>query len=399
MCTFSTAVVASCSKWTIPRNWRTKQQQVRDALTKIAGLEDVDISPTLPAEPHYNYRNKVEFTFSNKRWLTPEEIAKPKDYDRRALGFHVPRHFDKVLDINECHLHEDRLNALRNAIREYAREHELSFFDIRAQEGFLRNLVIRTSVTTGEVLIMLIVFEDRPGLVQQLFTHLAERFDFVTDWLWLHNAKKNDSYSELAPQVWRGEGFITEQLGEYTFKISPTSFFQTNTHQGLRLYDIVRAFAGEGQTAPVDLLYDLYCGTGTIGIFCEALAERVVGIEYNQASVDDAAENAALNKLSDKMSFHAGDMAKLLTPSFFQEHGRPQTLIADPPRAGMGDKVCQRILEAAPQRIVYVSCKPSTQARDLEQLLPAYTVTRVQPVDMFPHTPHVENVVLLERRP
>jgi 23S rRNA (uracil1939-C5)-methyltransferase len=369
-----------------------KEKQVLDQLQRIGGLDSLPAEPILPAPAQLHYRNKVEYTFSNKRWLTTEEIATGANFDQRTLGYHVAGFFDKLIDIERCYLHQDRLNAVRNRIRELGRAWAIPFYDIKQHTGVLRNLVFRTSDATGEVMLNLILGEDRPELVEQLFGQLAEEFPFITSWIWMHNPKKNDSYTDLPYTVWAGPSYITEYLGGYAFQISPVSFFQTNSAQAERLYYVAYELLG----GPVDTLYDLYCGTGSLGIYCSDKARRVVGIEVVPEAVSDAARNAQLNQLS-HLTFHTGATQALLRPELAEAFGAPQAVLMDPPRAGVPEQALQRLKALAPERIVYVSCKPSTQARDIALLTPDYSVQKVQPVDMFPQTAHVENVVLLQR--
>ncbi len=377
-----------------------KQKQVEDAFARIGKVEIGEVLPILRAGEPYHYRNKLEFTFSNKAWLTLEQIQGEQQYEQRVLGFHTPRAFDKIIDIETCHLQRPVINDIRNAVRDFARSEGISFYDIRTNEGFLRNLVFRTSEHTGELMVVLIVGQDEPAEVDRIFRHIEALFPEISHFLWIHNSKVNSSFSDLPFRVWKGEEAITERLGAFDFRISPTSFFQTNPLQAAQLYGVVKtwlqASLPEGR-ARHRVVYDLYAGTGSIGIFVAGLAEKVVGVEYVEPAVADAWENARINGLA-HFSFHAGDMKKILTPEFVAAQGRPDVIIADPPRAGMDPKVVQRILEIAPEYIIYVSCKPATQARDIELMSEAYEVLQIQPVDMFPQTAHVENVAWLRRR-
>lgn len=372
-----------------------KQQLVTDALTRIGKIELPEISPILGSKHIKQYRNKLEFGFSNKKWLTKEQISSGEVFDNmNAVGFHIPGAFDKILDIEECWLMENINNRLRNGIRQYAFDKGLTFFDLRKQEGLLRNMMIRTSAT-GEV--MLVVqfclknCEDQPkamALMEWIHTNFPE----VTALLWVDNQKCNDTIGDLDVQIYAGRDYIYETMEDLRFKVGPKSFYQTNTEQAYELYKVARNFAG---LTDKELVYDLYTGTGTIANFVAHQARKVIGIEYVPEAIEDAKVNAELNKLSNTL-FFAGDMRKVLNDEFIAQYGRPDVIITDPPRAGMHEDVVNVILNASPRRIVYVSCNPATQARDLQLLDAKYKVTKVQPVDMFPHTHHVENVVLME---
>jgi 23S rRNA (uracil1939-C5)-methyltransferase len=377
-----------------PEQLRCKQQQVVDQLTRIGRVDLPEISPILGSEKTQCYRNKLEFTFSDRRWLTEEEIRSGRPLEERnALGFHIPGMFDKVLDIRTCRLQDDVSNRIRNEVRAFALAQGYTFFDLRNRGGLLRNLIIRTA-TTGEVMLIVIFYEDDAPKRTALLSHLADRFPEVTSLLYILNQKANDTITDREVHVFRGKAFITEQMEDLKFKIGPKSFYQTNSEQAYRLYSTVRDFAGLTGTEQV---YDLYTGTGTIANFVARRAARVTGIEYVPEAIEDARANAAFNGITNA-HFLAGDMKDLLTAGFIETHGRPDVLITDPPRAGMHEGVIKTILLAAPRRIVYVSCNPATQARDLNLLDADYRIARVQPVDMFPHTHHVENVVLLERK-
>lgn len=369
-----------------------KERQVTEALRRIGHLNVGEARPILRCESPFHYRNKVEFTFSNRRWVPADQLQKGEPIDwNGALGYHVARFFDKVIAIDDCHLHWPVINAIRNAIRDFAKGQGLDWYDIKAHTGYYRNILFRTSEGTGELMLMVIVAEDNAVPVEELYRHLEPRFPEVTSYLWLHNAKYNDSYSELEPRVYKGNPYIVEHLGPWKFRVSPTSFFQTNTRQAQRLYDVVREFVGEKQAT----LYDLYCGAGSIGIYINDLAEKVVGVEYVESAVRDAYENCRLNGL-DHLSFYAGNLKDILNAEFVQREGSPDVVVTDPPRAGMDEAVVRQLLAIAPPKIVYVSCNPATQARDLQLLATKYAVKVSQPVDMFPQTSHVENVVLLE---
>lgn len=393
-------------KWqmmTYEAQLRYKQKQVTDALERIGKVEIGETRPILGVETPYWYRNKLEFTYSAKRWLTREEIRTGAEYEQRVLGFHAPQSFEKVIHIDECHLQLPIVNAIRNEAYRFAIENGISFHDQVAHKGFLRNLMFRTSIATNELMLTLIVNDDKPALVGEIFEHLAAKFPEITDFVWIVNNKLNSQYSDLPVRVWRGKAHITEYLGGFAFRISPTSFFQTNPKQAEVLYGVVRHFLKEisaefkanGRT--IGTLYDLYCGTGSIGIYVSDWAQKIVGIDYVASAIEDAKLNAQLNNLN-HLSFFAGDMKKVLTDDFTAQHGAPDVVIADPARSGMDPQVVTQLLKLAPQHIIYVSCKPSTQARDLQLLDGSYRVAAIQPVDMFPHTAHVENVAWLVRR-
>ena len=374
-----------------------KQQQVFDALRRIGKVELPEISPILGSEKTECYRNKLEFTFSNKRWLTREEVEKDVQYDNMsALGFHIPDAFDKVLDIEECHLMEPLNNKIRNGIREFAINEGIPFYNLRSHTGVLRNIMIRTS-TTGEVMLLLQARVESDADNSQLMKVLqfcSDAFPEVTSLLYVVNNKCNDTFGDLEVHTFKGTDFIYEEMEGLKFKVGPKSFYQTNSEQAYNLYKVAREFAAltGGET-----VYDLYTGTGTIANFVARHCKNVVGIEYVPEAIEDAKINAELNGHTN-MLFYAGDMKDVLTRDFIDAHGRPDVIITYPPRAGMHTDVIDTILFAAPERIVYVSCNPATQARDLALLDCDYKVAAVQPVDMFPHTHHVENVVLLVKR-
>ncbi|MDR2469065.1 MAG: 23S rRNA (uracil(1939)-C(5))-methyltransferase RlmD [Tannerella sp.] len=374
---------------------RYKRQQVVDHLTRIGKVELPDIPPALASAQTRFYRNKLEFTFSAKRWMTEEEIRSEEPIeDRAALGFHIPGMFDKVLDIRKCWLQDNISNLIRNEIKTFALTHGYTFFDLRNRGGLLRNIIIRT--TTGDEVMLIVVFhEDRASERTSLLKHLSACFPQITSLLYVINSKANDTITDLPVHVFSGNAYITEQMEDLKFKIGAKSFYQTNSKQACRLYSVVRDYAA---LTGVEHVYDLYTGTGTIANFVARHARQVTGIEYVPEAIEDAKTNAALNGITN-VRFFSGDMKELLTDRFIATQGLPDVVITDPPRAGMHGEVIQRLLAAAPQRIVYVSCNPATQARDLHLLDAGYRVTKVQPVDMFPHTHHVENVVLLERRP
>ena len=374
-----------------------KQKQVEANLRRIGKIELPEITPILGSEKTQFYRNKLEFTFSNKRWLTEEEVAKEVKYDQmNAVGFHIPGAFDKVLAIEKCWLQDDISNRIRNAMRDYAYENGFSFFNLRTQEGLLRNLMIRTS-STGELMVLLqcnVTTSEEEIQMKALLQHVADLFPEITSLLYVINNKCNDTIGDLDIHVYKGNDHIFEEMEGLRFKVGPKSFYQTNSEQAYNLYKIAREFAG---LTGNELVYDLYTGTGTIANFVSRQARKVVGIEYVPEAIEDAKVNSAINGIENTL-FYAGDMKDILTRDFIEEHGRPDVIITDPPRAGMHNDVIDAILFAAPERIVYVSCNPATQARDLQLLDKDYKVMAVQPVDMFPHTHHVENVVLLEKR-
>ena len=372
-----------------------KQKQVTDNLKRIGKIELPEISPILGSKKTQCYRNKLEFTFSNKRWLTQQEVAEDVKYDQmNAVGFHIPNAFDKVLAIEKCWLQDDISNRIRNAARDYAYEHNYSFQNLRTHEGMLRNIIVRTS-TTGELMVIVVCHIERDeemDLFKALLQHLADKFPEITSLLYIINNKVNDTITDLDVHVFRGNDHIFEEMEGLRFKVGPKSFYQTNSEQAYELYKVARNFAG---LTGNELVYDLYTGTGTIANFVSRQARQVIGIEYVPEAIEDAKVNSQINGITNTL-FFAGDMKDMLTQDFINQYGRPDIIITDPPRAGMHQDVIDVILFAEPKRIVYVSCNPATQARDLQLLDVKYRVTAVQPVDMFPHTHHVENVVLLE---
>ena len=373
---------------------RYKQQQVRDNLERLGHIDTSQMRAICGSDRIFEYRNKLEFTFSSKRWLAVGEER--MEGDPGAVGFHVPQVFDKVLPIEYCHLQREPSNAIRTSLRDYAIEHKLPFYDIRNHQGYMRNVVIRNS-SNGGLMVLVIVAEDRPEWLMPMMEYLKVTFPEITSLMYIINGKMNDSYSDLEPQLYSGEGYIIEQMPRYgggeplQFRINPKSFYQTNSEQAYKLYSYVAEFA---ELQGDETVYDLYTGTGTIAQFVAGLCDRVVGIEYVEEAIADARENAEVNGISN-CTFYAGDMAKVLTEEFVSVNGRPEVVITDPPRAGMHEKVVEQLLRMEPRRIVYVSCNPATQARDLAMLTEKYRVGRIQPVDMFPHTQHVENVVEL----
>lgn len=370
-----------------------KQKYVYDAFTRIGKLEFPDIMPILGNATEYYYRNKLEFSFSNKKWLTTEQITTEEVIDNKnALGFHIPALFDKILDIENCYLQAEPSNSIRNAIKKYAYENNLTFFDIRNKANFLRTVMIRTT-STKQVMVVVSVFEYLEKELSGLLEFLKTNFPNITSLQYVHNPKGNDTIQDLDIKTYYGSDYIVEQMEDLQFKISAKSFYQTNSEQAYNLYKITRDFAGLTGTETV---YDLYTGTGTIANFIAKKAKKVVGIEYVEAAIEDAKQNSITNTIHNT-SFFAGDMKNVLTSDFILQNGTPDVIITDPPRAGMAPEVVTVILNAAPKKIVYVSCNPSTQARDLDLMKQQYKIIKTQPVDMFPQTAHVENVVLLER--
>lgn len=383
---------------------KAKQQQVFDQLTRIGKVELPPFQPILGSVKTKEYRNKLEFGCANKRWYTKEEIAalSPKEEGQEgnlsesAIGFHITGAFDKIYPIKKCWLMDDLHNEIRNEISRYAKENSISFYDIRAQHGLLRDLMMRNS-NTGEFMLLVQFHYDEDGDEQkamQLLQHIADTFPQITSLIYVDNQKGNDTFGDLELTTFKGTDFIYETMEDLKFKVGPKSFYQTNTDQAYHLYCVARSFA---QLTGGELVYDLYTGTGTIANFVAHQAKQVIGIEYVPEAIEDAKENSHVNGINNTL-FYAGDMKDILTDDFIQGHGQPDVIITDPPRAGMHADVVKVILNAAPKRIVYVSCNPATQARDLQLMDADYKVAAVQPVDMFPHTPHVENVVLLERR-
>lgn len=378
---------------------KAKQQQVFDQLTRIGKVELPKFLPILGSEKIYEYRNKTEYGCANKRWYTRAELdALPLDagLSQGAIGFHITGAFDKIYPIEKCWLMDDLHNQIRNDIYQYAKENSLSFFDIRGHKGLLRDIMFRNS-NTGEWMLLIQFHYDAPTdkeKAQLLLQHLVDKFPQITSLLYVDNQKCNDTFGDLELTTFKGNDYIIETMEDLKFKVNAKSFYQTNTDQAYRLYCVARDFAHlEGN----EIVYDLYTGTGTIANFVAHQAQKVVGIEYVPEAIENAKVNSQINGI-ENTDFFAGDMKDILTDDFIAEHGQPDVIITDPPRAGMHPDVVKVILNAAPKRIVYVSCNPATQARDLSLLDPLYKVEAVQPVDMFPHTPHVENVVLLSKR-
>lgn len=389
-------VCGGCKWQHLPYNLQLKykEKQVRDNLTRIGKVDSLDLSPIIESTEEFLYRNKLEYTFSDKRWLTKEEIGSETKFEKEgALGFHIPGLFDKVLDIQECHLQPEPSNSIKNAVREYSLRNNLQFFDLREQSGFLRNLVIRNSLE-GKVMVIVVLFREDVEKREGLLDFLVSEFPQITSLWYVINSKRNDSLNDQTPILYKGDDHLVEEMNGLKFRIGPKSFYQTNTKQALELYKVVMDFAGlKGK----ETIYDLYTGTGTIANFVAGSAGKVIGIEYVEEAVADAKINSEFNHIHNTF-FYSGDMKDILSEQFIKDNGKPNVIITDPPRAGMHEDVVKVILVAAPSKIVYVSCNPATQARDILLLSEDYKVIRVQPVDMFPHTHHVENVVLMERK-
>ena len=367
-----------------------KRQQVLDQFQRIAKVEMPEVAPTLGSEKTRYYRNKLDFTFSNKKWLTIEQIQSGEDFDRNALGFHIPKMFDKIIDVDHCYLQGSISNDVRNELRAFALANNLSFYDIRNQVGLLRNLIIRTT-STNQSMVIVQFGEDDPEGIQKAMEFLNEKFPEITSLLYVINTKGNETFHDLELVTFAGESFIVEEMEGLKFRIGPKSFYQTNSEQAYELYKVARDFANlRGD----EVVYDLYTGTGTIANFVAKKAKQVIGIEYVEAAIEDAKLNSQINGL-DNTLFYAGDMKDMLNDEFIANHAAPDLIITDPPRAGMDEKVVQMLLRLNAPKIVYVSCNPATQARDVALLSEKYKVEKVQPVDMFPQTYHVENVVLL----
>ena len=389
-------VCGGCKFQHLPYDYQLqcKQQQVTDALERIAKVELPSISPILGSAHATHYRNKMEFTFSNKCWLTSEQLQSGEEFsDRNAVGFHIPKAFDKVLDIKKCWLQDDISNQLRLFLRSYTLSKGYTFFDIRNNTGLMRNMMVRTA-STGEIMLVVVFGDDNPPAIKDVMGAVAQKFPQITCLMHVVNLKRNDSLGDQEFVLDYGRDYIEEEMEGLKFRVGPKSFYQTNSLQAYELYKVARSFAA---LTGSELVYDLYTGTCTIANFVSRQAKHVIGIEYVPEAIEDAKLNSRVNGI-DNTEFFAGDMKDLLTDDFIAEHGRPEVMIIDPPRAGMHPDVVQVILNAEPLRLVYVSCNPATQARDLALLDAKYKVTAVQPVDMFPHTQHVENVVALERR-
>jgi 23S rRNA (uracil1939-C5)-methyltransferase len=371
-----------------------KEKQVKDNLTRIGKVQLSYVKPIIASSEKYYYRNKLEYTFSDRRWLTMEEINSDTDFEKEdALGFHIPGLFDKVLDIKECHLQPEPSNAIRDAVRRYAHKKCLPFFNLRQQSGFLRNLIIRNT-SKGNLMVIVVFFMDERERREGLLDFLISGFPQIKSLFYIINPKKNDSLSDQIPVLYKGDDHLTEEMDGLRFRIGPKSFYQTNTDQAVTLYRVTKDFA---KLSGREIVYDLYSGAGTIANFVASSARKVIGIEYVEEAVKDAVLNSRINNLQNTL-FFAGDTKDILNKEFVEANGHPDVIITDPPRAGMHKDVIRAILAVAPFRIVYVSCNPATQARDVLALSEKYNVAQVQPVDMFPHTHHVENVALLNRK-
>ena len=389
-------VCGGCKWQSLPYEEQLKQKttQVEDQLVRIGHLNIPEVRPCLGSERTREYRNKLEFTFADKRWLTYEEIAEAGDIaSTPAVGFHIPGCFDKVLDINRCHLQVDISNRIRLATKAFCIEHGYSFHNARLHEGLMRTMVIRTA-STGEIMVIVVFNENDTERINALMSYLKAEFPEITSLIYMVNEKWNDSLGDREPICFAGKDHIIEEMEGLKFKVGPKSFYQTNSEQAYELYKVTRDFA---DLKPTDVLYDLYTGTGTIANFCARRAKKVVGVEYVPEAIEDAKINSAINGIENTV-FYAGDMKDVMSDEFIARNGRPDVIILDPPRAGVDERVLEVIKRAAPERMVYVSCNPSTQARDLALLDDMYEILAVQPVDMFPHTHHVENVVKLRKR-
>ncbi|MEO6327632.1 MAG: 23S rRNA (uracil(1939)-C(5))-methyltransferase RlmD [Ginsengibacter sp.] len=372
-----------------------KQLQAEQNLRRIGKVELPEVLPIIGADEIVYYRNKLEFTFSNKRYLLPEEIETLQPGSganmEGALGYHAAGIFDKIIDIEECYLMNDINNVIRNTLRTFVKENNLSYYDIKNHAGWLRNIIIRYATNKQLMLNLVVAYEDKPG-IKKIADYLLQKIPAITTFLYTINTKWNDSIFDLTPQIYSGKGFIIENIENFHFKISPKSFFQTNTKQAEKLYKAVRSFA---ELTGKEIIYDLYCGTGSIGIFLSKGAKKIIGVEAIKAAIDDARKNALINDV-DHALFFSGDVIKVCTDEFFSVHGKPDVIITDPPRAGMHEKLVNKLLEIEAPKIVYVSCNIATQARDINLLGEKYKVIKIQPIDMFPHTHHIECVCLLE---
>jgi 23S rRNA (uracil1939-C5)-methyltransferase len=370
-----------------------KQKQVVDNFERIGKLTIPEILPVIGSEKQYFYRNKLEFTFSNRRWLTEDELQQDEVTDTNGLGFHLPGMFDRIIDVENCYLQPEPSNSIRLGLNSFAREQKYTYYDSRDHKGFLRNVIIRNSAN-NDVMVIMIFGNDNPTEINKVMEFLENNFPEITSLNFVVNTKQNDSINDLQVHHRSGQKYILEKMEDLHFRVGPLSFYQTNSEQACELYKVAREFAGlKGN----EIVYDLYCGTGTIANFVARHAAKVIGIEYVESAIDDAYENSKLNNHSNTL-FYAGDMAKVLNQEFFDKNGKPDVIITDPPRAGMHPKVIDQLLSASPEKIVYVSCNPATQARDIALLAEKYELRMIQPVDMFPQTHHIENVSLLVRK-
>jgi 23S rRNA (uracil1939-C5)-methyltransferase len=370
-----------------------KQKQINDNLSRIGKFEYPEVLPIIPSEKEFYYRNKLEFAFSNKRWLLDlEKVGDQANRNMNGLGFHIPGMFDRIVDLENCYLQEEPSNSIRKAVKKYADDYNLEYFDTRKCTGFLRNLIIRNT-STGELMVIVVVYYNLAEEIKALLDFIYEQFPQITSLMYVINPKRNDTITDLDVKLYKGKDHLIEVMENLKFKIGPVSFFQTNSIQAYRLYQTAREFADlKGN----EIVYDLYTGTGTIANFIASRVKKVVGIENVTAAIEDARINSEINGIGNTV-FFAGDIAKLLDDSFIEANGKPDLVITDPPRAGMHQKVVEQLLKVEPEKIVYVSCNAATQARDVTLLAQKYKVIKIQPVDMFPHTQHVENVMLLER--
>ncbi len=390
-------VCGGCKWQTLPyeEQIKFKEREVINNLQRLGGVELPTHQPILGSDKNRYYRNKLEYTFSNKRWLSIDEMNSGGEItDKNGLGFHIPGMFDKVVDIKKCYLQPEPSNSIRLEIKDYALKNGLTFFNLREKGGLLRNLIIRTSPTTGDVMVILSLYYEDEEIRTALLEHLKNRFPEITSLMYVINPKANDTISDLEVKLFAGNDYIIETMEDLKFKVGPKSFYQTNSLQAYELYKVTREFANISNS---EVVYDLYTGTGTIANFIASQAKNVIGIEYIPEAIEDAKKNSQMNNITNTR-FFAGDMKDVLTTEFMDEQGHPDVIIADPPRAGMHSDVVEAILNSAPDRVVYVSCNSATQARDLSLMDEKYRVTKIQPVDMFPHTHHVENIVLLEKR-
>ncbi len=378
-----------------------KQKQVKDHFDRIGKFEYPELKPILASEYEFHYRNKLDYTFSNRKWFTEARAVEgQQNVNTNGLGFHLPGMFDRIINIEKCYLQPEPSNAIRLAVNEFCLAKGWTYYDVKTWEGLLRNLIIRNN-SRGEFMVIVVFKDDEKEIIQELLSYIRDKFPAVSSLMYVINAKRNDDISDQETILFHGDPFLMEELpalgpdeAPLKFKIGPVSFFQVNVAQASRLYHVAAGFAG---LTGEEIVYDLYSGTGTIACYVAGHAKKVIGLEYVEPAVSDAKINAAINGI-ENVGFHAGDIAKILTNEFISEHGRPDVIITDPPRNGMHEKVVNQIIEAGPEKVVYVSCNPATQARDIQLMSEHYKVTAVQPVDMFPHTQHVENVALLEKR-